>query len=340
MSKLTQFPDMERVREEAALWIARLDRGLSAEEQLQLREWMKLPAHRRAMHDLSDLWRELDVMSVLGEVLPLPDNPKQLLNTSRMFRLAAIASVAFIALSLAAVVAWYGPFNQRAAQVAATPAVLVEAFATAVGEQRTITLRDGSMLSLNTNSLVEVAMGQGARTLRLQRGEAHFEVTHDASRPFRVSIGQRTVEAVGTAFNIRRHDSGTLDVLVSDGRVRVSLAPAESTVSEGQLLTVSADDKSTLAQISPSDMDSRLAWRRGVLVFKGETLEQALAEVSRYSTRPIYVADASLGKLRIGGYFPTTDQQPFLAALRANFGIEAVESASGLTLKAARSPPN
>jgi transmembrane sensor len=212
----------------------------------------------------------------------------------------------------------------------------VEAFATAVGEQKTLALRDGSLLTLNTDSLVEVSLSDKLRRLQLRRGEAHFEVAHDAARPFIVAAGALAVRALGTAFNIRLHPGHATDVLVTSGTVRVSepARHAPVSVAAGQLLELNPDGTGAVQTLDAPAVESRLAWRRSVLIFDGETLSQALHEVARYTPRHIYLADPALGDVRIAGYFPTDDLSVLLGSLRANFGIVATDTPAGLRLAA------
>ncbi|MEO6186131.1 MAG: FecR domain-containing protein [Steroidobacteraceae bacterium] len=332
MSNLSAFPDLAAAREQAAEWIVRMDRGLSAAEQPVFSQWLRGTANRRAFEELGGLWKDLDVVSVLAEVYPRPAA-----RTSRRMR-ALLAAGAAAAL-LAAVALQFMPRGTAPLSAPAGTTLSVETLATAVGEQKTFTLRDGSLLTLNTDSRVEVSLSKNVRKLSLRRGEAHFEVAHDAARPFVVAAGALAVRAVGTAFNVRLRDSQGTDVLVTSGTVRISepahdAAPA-SMVNAGELLALRADGTRDVRRLDATAMESRLAWRRSVLIFDGETLAQALGEFSRYTPRHLYLADPGLGKVRIAGYFPTDNLSVLLASLRANFGIVATETATGLRLAAA-----
>ncbi|MEO6186209.1 MAG: FecR domain-containing protein, partial [Steroidobacteraceae bacterium] len=177
MSNLTAFPDLAAAREQAAEWIVRMDRGLSAAEQPEFSQWLRGTANRRAFEELGGLWKDLDVVSVLAEVCPRPAA-----RTSR--RMRALLAAGLAAALLAAVALQFMPRGTAPLSAPAGTALSVEAFATAVGEQKSFTLRDGSLLTLNTDSRVEVSLSKNVRKLSLRRGEAHFEVAHDAARPF------------------------------------------------------------------------------------------------------------------------------------------------------------
>jgi len=332
MSKLSVFPDLAAAREQAALWIVRMDRGLSAAEQPEFSQWLRGPANRRAFEELGGLWDDMDVVSVLAEVCPRPAG-----RTLRRALQVALGTAA--AAVLAALVLQFMPRNTEppVAQLAAT-GMRVEAFATAIGEQRTVTLRDGSLLTLNTDSLVEVSLSEKQRQLNLLRGEAHFEVAHDVTRPFVVAAGALAARAVGTAFNIRLRAGQAADVLVTSGIVQVSGSAPGSTPDSllaGQLLELKPDGTREVQQLDATALESRLAWRRSVLIFDGETLAQALSEIARYTPRHIYLADSRLGNVRIAGYFPADNLPVLLGSLRANFGIVATDTDTGLRLSAA-----
>jgi transmembrane sensor len=335
---LTSFPDMEAVREDAALWVARLDRGLSPAEQAELRQWLRSAAHRRAFEELRDVWESMDVLSVLGEVLPRRA-PRRARRWSGAAWAAGVAAAGVLA------VAVFRPWSSTEVAQPARPAVAarLDAFATAVGEQRTVTLRDGSLLSLNTDSLVEASFVDNQRRLFLLRGEAHFEVAHDTTRPFVVSVGAHAVRAVGTAFNIRLRADSSADVLVTSGTVRVDAAVAAAEpaamVTAGELLQLRRDGSSQLLQLDAAAIESRLAWRRSVLIFDGDTLADVVAEVSRYSARPLRLADPAVGRMRIVGYFPSSDLQSLLRTLHANFGIEAEDDGAEIVLTARSDKP-
>ena len=93
-------------------------------------------------------------------------------------------------------------------------------YGTAVGATRVISLPDGSRLTLDTDSQVEVTIDGKARTVQLERGQAFFEVAHDRQRPFVVDTGRLSVTAVGTAFSVRRVGSD-IRVVVAEGTVRL-----------------------------------------------------------------------------------------------------------------------
>jgi len=354
VSPVTPFPDLERAREEAAQWIARAFRGLSQDESSALRDWSRRPENRRAMQDMSGVWQGLDVLSVLADLFPRDDlqatpAPAAPAPTSREAAPAArpasrlrwsLAAAVLLAVALGATYFSHRQDELVAARRALDAALQAQVYSSTVGEHRTIRLDDGSALALNSDTLVDVAYTPGLRAVNLHRGEAHFEVAHDDSRPFLVTANGRTVRAVGTAFSIRRRNDAELDVLVTEGVVSTYAAAATggpslaapstaARLSAGQLLLIRGGSHDRILRPSTVELEALTSWQRGVLILDGVTLEAALDEANRYSIKRIVIDDVRLKSLRLGGSFRTDDLGPMLRALQANFGIEIHEEVDG-----------
>jgi transmembrane sensor len=210
----------------------------------------------------------------------------------------------------------------------------MQVMSTAIGQQRQMTLADGSKLTLNTNTLLAVKLTSQRRDIYLRRGEAHFDVVHDASRPFFVHAGDAVIRDVGTQFEVRLNSDRDINVLVDEGEVQVqgvtaSSAPADlggsargenadwvRALTAGQQLHI-AGPHVQVASVSPGQIADDLAWRDGALVFKGEPLSQALAEVGRYTRVRIVLTGPTVGSLPISGRFKTDDVTGFFQALQA-----------------------
>lgn len=353
---IVEFPDQERIAEEAAAWLIRLDgdEPLSAAERQRLREWMA--QSRRHREELRELAREWDSLNVLTELSVPLDQPRGDTGTgnSGAFRFAAVAAaVAVVGVALGALL-W--------TRFEPPPSSTADGlYATAVGQQRTTTLVDGSVVVLNTNTQIEIDYGEAFRDIRLLQGEAHFTVARDTARPFRVYAGDERIEATGTAFLVHMKDDG-IDVAVTAGSVALKSmtrgapeAPATrrevrdrapgatadlerdrygevlGVLEAGQLATIrstadrAAERVSTLddvRELRAEDMARRLSWRSGVLMFTGETLAEAVGEISRYTTVSIEIAGPEVGEIRIGGRFPVGETEKMFAALETNFGLE------------------
>ncbi|MCX2864613.1 FecR domain-containing protein [Paucibacter sp. PLA-PC-4] len=211
----------------------------------------------------------------------------------------------------------------------------IDSYDTGIGEQRLVILRDGTRMSLNTSTRVQVELDQTQRRVRVEGGEAFFEVAKDASRPFVVQAAGTEVTATGTAFVVRLTPPGAgasqaLDVTLVEGQVVVREAERRIAAARivqpivmapGERLRVRGDQgaggnasKAAPPQRDRPRMDQVLAWKRGEAVFDNASLPQALAEMNRYSATPI-VADPSLAALRISGLFKTGDSAGFAQAV-------------------------
>jgi transmembrane sensor len=343
-AEVIRLPNQRRAREEASVWIARLDRGLTVEERRALDEWLAVdPGHSTALVDLAGLWDKADVLGELAELFPLE---RQSLAKPRAMRFVLGACAA--ALVGVAVVVGYNVFTVAgespspalvAAQPAApqtTAAVQQHLYDTAVGEQSTVRLSDGSIVTLNTDSSIEVRYDDAQRGVVLLRGEVFFEVAHDTTRPFRVQAGDRVLEAVGTAFNVRLDGGNDVRMMVTEGKVRVAprvpdAAPQASAspaiVSAGNL-AVMHEGPMVVKGVDPTEIEVQLSWRRGMLVFNGEPLASVLLEIGRYTT-VVFAPDDSIRNVRVGGYFRAGDVDGLLAALRESFDIDSKRTADG-----------
>jgi transmembrane sensor len=329
MSNIAEFPDLARAREEAADWISRASRGLSAEERTELRRWRASPANARALQQLSALWNEMDVLRELSSVFPEPAASKpDSTAPGQRWRPAIAAAVVLVTLTTVFALQRYVSEQPPVARASGGD------FTTAVGEQRNVPLPDGSLLSINTASQVQVvSLGRESRELRLVRGEAHFTVAPDAARPFRVSAAGHVVQAIGTAFDVRLLSGGGLEVIVTEGHVKLlSGDGAVGDLLKDQYMRIAADGTSNLGKLDEEAIASRLAWRSGMLVFEGQGLEEVLAEFSRYTSTRFVITNPRLRDIRIGGYFTAGDTAALREALRANFGIESRRGTDGVIL--------
>ncbi len=211
---------------------------------------------------------------------------------------------------------------------------------TAVGEQREVTLPDGSAIALNSDSRLRVSYGVRYRSVRLLQGEALFEVARDPDRVFVVDAGMGRVEALGTTFAVRL-DLDSFEVAVTHGRVRVydRHAPAPGGTPVGETRTPAivlargervvivpplADATPPETQTVPMrELQRKLAWREGLLDFSETPLDEVVREVGRHTNLEILVEDESLRSLKFNGLFRIGDTGPLFGALNTSFGIDA-----------------
>jgi transmembrane sensor len=356
MSNLVAFPDPRKAREEASLWLARLDRGLSDDERSGLREWLKDGVNHKAFLEMGKLWRGLDAISVLSELFPLsPESlnppPRRSFRSVALAAIAAVSIVCVFGLIFAANSGWSLFDSSRVPP----PAVYNEMYRTAVGETRVAKLADGSSVTLNTATRMVVFYSPRARDVYLSYGEASFDVAHESARPFNVHAGKRILQAVGTMFNVRVLNADNVELTVTEGKVKVLHVPpprvpdspaslrdeimhGETTVNALETALVEPGLQS-VRRLDAGEVETKLAWQRGMLIFQGEPLEQVLAEVDRYTDTRFVLADESLRDVRVGGYFRAGDVEGLLVALRENFLIDSRRDAQGRVVLTAAPRP-
>jgi transmembrane sensor len=195
-------------------------------------------------------------------------------------------------------------------------------YVTTAGERLTVSLADGSQITLNTQTELTVAYTQRARSVRLARGQALFEVAKDASRPFVVQAQDRRFIAVGTAFDVRI-EGEEVKVTMLAGTVRAegstSGSPIGTTVTAGEQLTIDTRNPDLVRRADPERVTS---WRRGQVIFDDTRLSDAVEEINRYSETRIELADPKLGELRLSGAFATGATATFVEAVTRYFPLQ------------------
>jgi transmembrane sensor len=206
-------------------------------------------------------------------------------------------------------------------------------FSTGKGETKVIALKDGSVVTLNTASEIQVNYSDTARAVELISGEALFDVARNKARPFVVAAGDTSVRVVGTSFTVRHLDATPVQVLVREGIVEVFKPLADTApvrIMANDMAVAPADGDVIAASAVPAaQVHRQLAWQNGQLAFEGETLSQAVQEFSRYSDTRIVIDDPMLAKEEIAGLFKATDPigfaQKIAVSLNAHATIEEGE---------------
>jgi transmembrane sensor len=307
----------------AAAWLAKLQGG-SAERQA-FDDWLaQSPTNREAWARAQRLWSGLALVEDDPAVAALRREARLAMQTARprlidqpWLRRAAAASAAIVLLG-GALGGWFwlSPPARPEASSAQT-------FTTAVGQRASYRLADGSVVTLNTDSKVEVGHWGRERPVRLARGQAYFQVAKDAKRPFIVSAGRDRVTAVGTAFDVR-FEPERLAVTLVEGRVRIAgpTSNGERTVELTAGSQFLADARANW-QVSEVDTAHAASWLRGQLVFDAQPLSAVVAEMNRFSTRKLRIADPALARTPISGVFQTGEVDAFAKALQ-DYGLARV----------------
>lgn len=327
--------------EEAAQWCVRLSSAeLSRVEHAALQTWLSAaPIHQELLDDAIRAWGAVeeqaaqpDLLEMRSEALADVRHARSALRARRStISRAAWAVAASAVLAVAAVfgVHQYGGQTYR----------------TANGERRMITLADGSMVSMDAESVLTVRYTDGSRRLDLKGGRAKFSVAHDALRPFSVKTGPMIVVATGTQFSVERltHD---VRVVLYEGRVAIY----ESGMSSGGVPTpLKAGGSSEAVVLTPGqemiaggagvaprviadDPEKSLAWESGQLVFSNETLAVAVERVNRYSKTKLRIGDVAANNVRVSGVFATGNTQAFVDGVTHLFPVSAKSGDDEVTL--------
>lgn len=343
MSNIIDFSESDRHYDEASEWLVRLSEGLADDEKRVLGEWMRQdPANRAALRELAEVWDEMAALSELTAIAPAPLQKNARKRSSQW-------AIAASLVALAAVLAWQlqpiaseGNLAVSRSDAQSDP----QEYRTEVGEQSTIKLSDGSDIVLNTDSHISVELANDRRLIHLTRGELHIDVAPDVSRPLSVIVKDKFVRAVGTAFSVEIVEGQKVELVVTEGQVLVgSLDAADSgatrvpvaaashsfAVSAGEGLVIEPEAPD-IKRFSAAEIEIKLSWRHGSLVFTGESLEEAIGEVSRYTHTELIIVDDELRSKRIAGHFRAGDVGGLLAALRENFGVVHETTSDGKIL--------
>lgn len=327
--------------EAAALLLVRQDSGDGDLDDAVLDAWLAADeAHVDAWTRAATAWQAFEVEAASSETLQsmrdaalANDRP----NPRFRWGFAAAASIAVLAASGGALLLSRPDAvesTQPRTELAGAEAGVLQ-LVTATGEHRSFTLADRSVVTLNTDSAVTVAFRAGGeRRLALTRGQAFFQVAHDRSRPFVVSAFDRTVTALGTAFEVRL-DRRAVRVVLVEGRVSVGHGTASPVaLRAGQQLV--ADDSGT--KVSAADVAAVEDWQRGVVTFKGTTLAAAAAEMNRYSTTQLVVDDPRVARLKVSGVFHTDDARRFAQTIEQIYPVKVIAAAGGASRIVPASP--
>jgi transmembrane sensor len=323
--------------QEASAWFARKRRGeLSGSERLALQAWLAAgPAHQRAYQDVENVWQQLECLRgdpAIANIRRQPARRRRWSLPGIAAGVAACTAMFFLTQSLLT------PRSRVYASVAPEittgedlDTLLPQAYRTEIGEQRAITLVDGSTITLDTDSEVRVAFSKGRRLVDLTHGQAFFAVAKDHTRPFIVTAGDERVMAVGTAFDVRLEHDG-LSVTLREGRVRIEAPDGQSPQPDTAARVKAADlvpgsklrtSQHAAWQVARADVMRELSWLHHQLVFDNARLDVVVAEMNRYSSTKIVLGDPALAGVQVGGVFGVDDPDSVADAL-AHYGLVRV----------------
>lgn len=300
-------PDSDQ--EAALAWVARRHGGAwSKADQQEFDRWLAAdPARAAVWREAQQTWERLEGLHPLA-AQELHRARRGSATASSRRRTAGFALAGVCALTLA-IVAWLPPGSFGAPQH----------IQTALGEQRTVTLPDGSEIELNTGTRIHVDYGPLCRCLRLESGEAVFRVAHGDPRRFEVVASSGNIRDIGTVFWVRA-EPAHVSVAVLEGAIEVALGPYTplQRMSAGDRLAY--DYGGRLIDGGSAPLADLLAWRKGDIVFHDAGLREVFAEFARYHSLQMDI-DPRLLRYRLSGRFASADLEGLLDLIESGYPI-------------------
>jgi transmembrane sensor len=360
---MTENPTRPQVRgqfrEEAAEWLVTFSEGAAdARAREAFSAWLRAsPEHVRAYLRVSAFWEAADQLD-LGLKRDIAELVRLAQLESNVFPLqqlqAPVSAVSSSPTPAGLLPAVRSPRRRkiRAFAIAASVGVLSVAltvwqltqqtYTTSTGEQRTVTLTDGSTIELNARSRVTVRFSEHERDIELLEGQALFGVAHDATRPFIVSSNDTRIRAVGTRFDVDRKRTEVV-VTVLEGKVSVAQGDQRAVVdrgatagggtpvllASGQQVVTQKDQRAVVRQVDTAKVT---AWREGLLVFDDARLSEVVEEFNRHNFKSLVISDPQLGELKISGVFPAAGSGRIMEFLHERFGITGQDSGDAIVI--------
>jgi transmembrane sensor len=290
------FLNRRRIRHQAARWHTSIGRRFTVVQRQAFETWIADPVNARefnAQRYLLDVLTELkgrpctDLLDSVSEAKP-----------ARSWAVWTSSAVT-AAVVLMVAIGW---------SVLRTEGYVAQTYHTATGEIRNVVLPDGSVVGLDTQTELEWVGSPSDRRVRLLRGEAYFQVVHDASRPFRILLAHSQVQVLGTRFDVYQMADGDVRVSVMSGTVAVEAlddgqgVPSWSRrLSSGQQIEYSP--VGLVADVHSIVAPKVIRWREGMMETQGEPLKDFVSDISRYTTERIVIADPRAATQQVGGAF-------------------------------------
>jgi transmembrane sensor len=303
-------PNAAYVNDQAAHWIQRRDFWSWGEaEQASLDAWLaESLANRIAFFRLDAAWSRTERLAALRSGLR-----RAAIAQDGIAKATIVKTAAAIVVVGAMMLSGFAYFSRPLATI----------YTTAIGEHKTIALSDGSRIELNTNTELSVGADSNRRVATLIRGEAYFQIRHDARHTFEVIAGDHRVTDIGTKFLVRS-DRGTLEVALFEGRAQFD-APDGRVQSPILLMPgdrlVVADNLIRTTAATPEILANELGWRRGMLIFENAPLSAVAEEFNRYNRHKVVVADDDVANVRITASFRTSGTEDFKQLAQAMLGL-------------------
>lgn len=291
------IPMNEEIEETAIRWFLRSLEPMSENERTEMSEWLRESTHRIAFDEVRETWGELDTLAPQNKPVPLN-------NTLTLSRRSFFYTAASVMIALGS----YGIYRRYVD----TP-VFSRLFVAPQGQMLQSRLPDGTAITLDTDTQIEVTYYTHRRETRLIRGQVMFSVAHDADKPFTVDAEASRITVVGTRFSVRNID-GDVKVAVQEGHVRVQTGETGDTIDlfPADGIVVTAITRATeKIRVEPKNVG---AWQYGRIAFENATIEEAIHEFERYGEKRLRASD-DVSHIRITGNFDIKGADSFVKTL-------------------------
>lgn len=361
----TGNPANQQIIDEAATWFVEFRTGdIDTHTRKEFHEWLRRsPDHIQAYLDIAATYAELPAPNPSGEL-----NVQAMIDTARSSPDPNVIDLG-LGPRASALRPDHSALRTKYLAIAATVVMTIavaswlyiqrDTYSTDIGEQRSLTLADGSTVELNSRTRIRIRYDDNERRIDLLDGQALFHVAKNPRRPFIVHVNDTQVRAVGTQFDVYRKPSGTI-VTVVEGKVAVVVpdtarpsgqAPnletpvitdpaANARVTSMPTIFLAAGEQVTIAQTryikagAPSPdgkavsgtVVAATAWTQRQLIFENASLNEVAEEFNRYSTRPIIMETGDYDPFHISGTYSSTNPEALIRFLRLQPGIKLVES--------------
>lgn len=307
----------DQTRQEAAQWFAALRRGpMSLDERASFDRWRADPTNQAALNGMHELWGEVANIGQFGISVP-----KRRVWPRRTAAAAAVAAIVTAAIYYLAIPTGGTPSSQQ--------------LATTVGEQRTTTMPDGSVLSMNVVTKLSYDVDPSRREVALGEGEAAFFVRKDRARPFVVTAAGYEIEAVGTAFNVRNR-GGEVDVAVMEGVVAVRVIDGPRAGQEiarldaGRRVELGSIEQLGVAPLRIDEIPGQRAaeWRIRTLTYDDAPVSRVVDDFNLYFAKPVEIATTDLANRRVTLRLHVEDRDRALSTLASLLEVEVRQAAA------------
>lgn len=309
------FDDDRPVHEQAAYWLNEMRSGdMSARQVRAFEVWMDCDvAHRQAYSRLERHWRTLGMVAEDPEIMEAREHDRRSFRHAGLQRHCAMAASAVLIVGAG----WIG-LGLAGLPNGIGTAHAEQRFTTRVGQTATVTLDDGTKVTLDTDSALRVSHSDGQRQVRMERGRAFFDVAEGDKRPFMVLAHGKKIVATHTAFDVRL-DRDDVTVTLKEGRVRIEpqirlarLTASPVEIGPGDQFSAKAGRVWKVAQV---DVGREQSWLDGRLTFFHDGVDSAVTEMNRYSQTKLVFTDGQAPDHEIVGVFQAGDVSNFAKAI-------------------------